>query len=169
MNDVNEASRSWQFSLLSLFAATVSVALALFACRLFGFLRVALFAAYVGIVAGNLAIAVSGAKFGRPVLAGVLGGATLWSIVPVCGLMLTTRVLRFHGSLMFCLIGVVAGLVCGGYARLKHRPVDGQQHKGMAYCVILFAAFAAVFCLERFLASNPAWRSLLGSPLREGW
>ncbi len=58
-------------------------------------------------------------------------------------------------SLGFAVAGVLAGLVCGGYARLKRPQVDNDGRRAIVFCVVLFVAFATVFGLGRFLAH---WR-----------
>ena len=154
LNDRNTKPQlpRWQFSLDSLFAATVFVALGLWAWRSSGFVGVAYLVMFVMIVVGNLGIALFGAKFLRPILAGTLGGAVLWSIVAVSLGMLDAGVFQFKDSLSFAFIGALAGLVCGGYARLKCHQVNGDRRKGTIYCLAMFVAFATVFGLGRLLS-----------------
>ena len=157
MNEPNTKSRShnWQFSLQSLLAATVFAALGLWAWRSFGFLGVVSLLAFIGIVVANLGIAWWGAKLQCPIWAGVLGGVFLWSIVAVVIGILEDEIFWFENSLAFAVDGVLAGLVCGGYARLKRPQVEGDGRRGMIFCLALFVAFATVFGLGRFLAH---WR-----------
>ncbi len=154
LNDPNKKPRSphWQFSLQSLLAATVFVALGLWAWRSSGFLGFLYLLAFISIVAANLGIACLGAKLRCPILAGALGGAVLWSIVAVCLGMLDDGIFWFEDSLGLLVFGVLAGLVCGGYARRKRRQIDSDGRTGMAFCLVLLVALATVFGLGRFLA-----------------
>ena len=149
MNDLRTAPRlpMWQFSLGSLLAVTTFTAMALFGWRSSGFLGVAFIAVLVSIVAANMAIAVSGAKSGRAVMTGVLGGAALWSILGLCLTMLDGRNPTVE-VLGFGLIGVIPGFVCGSYARRKQRPIDEERHKGTASCVVLIAALGTCLALH---------------------
>ena len=150
MNEPNARARSVhrQFSLQSLLAVTVFVALASWAWRLSGFLGVVYLLAFISLIVANVGIAWRGAKLRCPILAGVLGGVLLWSVFAV------VLGVRDGGVFSYAVAGVLAGLVCGGYARLKRLQVDNDGHKAMFlfFCIMLFVVIATVFSLAIFFA-----------------
>jgi len=159
LNAANKNSRSpvWQYTLLSLLAVTVFAGLGLWAWSWFGLLGVTWFVVFVAGVAGNLVIAIFGAKFRCTILAGALGGAFIWSLFAFAIERLDEGGFsEFENSLYFSLVGafvgVLIGLVSDGYARVRRGPVKGDRRKGVIYCVVLFVAFGTVFGLGRYLA-----------------
>ncbi len=127
-------------------------ALGLWAWRLSGFLGVVYLLAFISLVVANLGIASWGAKLRCPILAGVLGGAVLWSIVAVCVVVVGDGIFSFEDSLGLLAFGALAGLVCGGYARRKRRQIDSDGRTRMAFCLLLLVVLATVFGVGRFLA-----------------
>ncbi len=150
MTDAHRAT--WQFTLQSLFAATVFVALGLWAWNTSRFAGVALLATFVGIVAVNLAIAFHGAKFQYGVVAGTLGGAVLWSLVAVVVGMLDAGVFTLDVSLMYAFFGILAGVVCGSYAKRRCRQTRENQRRGLVICGCLLFALLSVVGAGRYLA-----------------
>lgn len=141
-----------QFSLQSLIAITVFVALGLGAWKAAHLAGVVCLVSFVGIVAANLAIACYGARFRYGVVAGALGGAVLWSVVGIAMAMREPGVLLLEESAMPPMLGVLVGCVCGAYARRTCRQVTESQRRGLFVCGFLlltvFAVFAAGRCLE---------------------
>ncbi len=145
---------SRQFTLRSLLAVTAFVVLGLWSWSLARFEGVALFTGFVFIVAVNLAIAFFGAKFHCGGIASVLGGATLWSVVLVAVVVLDSGVITLIESLVFPFAGILAGCVCGVYAKRKSRRADGGRRRGIVFCGILLlsllADFGAAQCLQQW-------------------
>jgi hypothetical protein len=159
---MNTASKSslLKFSLESLVAATVFAAISLWAWEGSVLAGVVHFAAFVGLVPCTLAIAIFGARLRQSILAGVLGGAILWSIFGICIGMLDAGVFWLQDSVIYGVVGVTTGSVCGVYAKLRRGAKAGNgnaRHKGIILCSTLFVVFAAVFGLGRVLA----WRKHL--------
>jgi hypothetical protein len=102
---------------------------------------------FVTIVVGNLVIALFGARFGLPLLTGALGGSVLWSIAAVWVTLSEGFVWSdnewIEDPLAVASVGALAGLVCGGYARMKmrHRQVHANLRRSIVYCVALSAIF----------------------------
>ena len=136
-----------QFSLQTLLTATVFAALGLWTWRGLGVIGVVCLVAFVTIVVANLFIALFGARFGHPFLAGAMGGAILWSIA-VASVTIPNEFVRFGNAwfkdpLVVTCVGLLAGLVCGGYAKLKIRrtQVRANLRIALVYCVPLVAFF----------------------------